>query len=43
MAQCPDCGGTGKITEDGKVVDCPRCEGTGEYDAANEVKEPPKE
>jgi RecJ-like exonuclease len=39
---CPKCGGSGKIEEDGKQVDCPRCDGTGEVDSAD-VKEPPKE
>ena len=41
MAQCPECRGTGKVDDDGKVVDCPECGGTGEVD--KDVKEPPQD
>ena len=42
MAKCPECDGTGKVTEDGETVPCPECDGTGEVEAGS-VKEPPKE
>jgi DnaJ-class molecular chaperone len=43
MADCPTCGGTGKVMEDDKEVDCKTCGGTGEYEASTAVKEPPKD
>lgn len=27
---CPECDGTGKVTEDGEQVTCPECGGTGQ-------------
>lgn len=28
--KCPDCGGRGKVKEDGKETTCKRCSGSGE-------------
>ena len=42
MAQCPECGGTGKVDDAGEKITCPECGGTGEIEF-DSVKEPPKE